>query len=123
MLTIKRRLCVPFTPTDLSHSIQTGEVPQDLGIVHSSFNLNDTSNLTNRKPVIAALSPSLDRMLQVSLDKYGFFAVTRSLTTLQEIIALVEEQNCVWQEKFDGGRPYIRDFDVSLPLVRQMHNY
>lgn len=57
-------------------------------------------------------------MLHVSLDKYGFFAVTGSLTTLQEIIALIEEQNRVWQEKFDGGRPYyIRDFDVSLPLV------
>ena len=56
-------------------------------------------------------------MLHVSLDKYGFFAVTGSLTTLQEIIALVEEQNRVWQEKFDGGRPYIQDFDVSLPLV------
>ena len=56
-------------------------------------------------------------MQHVSLDKYGFFAVTGSLTTLQEIIALIEEQNRVWQEKFDGGRPYIRDFDVSLPLV------
>ena len=31
----------------------------DLGIVHSSFNLNDTSNLTNRKSVITALWPSL----------------------------------------------------------------
>jgi len=53
-------------------------------------------------------------MLYVSLDKYGFFAVTASLTTLQEIIALVEEQNRIWQDRFDGGRPYYRDFDVSL---------
>jgi len=51
-------------------------------------------------------------MLHVSLDKYGFFAVTASLTTLREIIALVEEQNRIWQDRFDGGRPYIRDFDV-----------
>jgi len=61
-------------------------------------------------------------MLHVSLDKYGFFAVTGSLTTLQEIIALVEEQNRVWQEKFDLGKSYIRNFDVSLPLVRQTHD-
>jgi hypothetical protein len=61
--------------------------------------------------------------VDVSLDKYGFFAVTGSLITLQEIIALVEEQNHVWQERFDGGRLYIRDFDVGLRLVRQMHDY
>ena len=52
-------------------------------------------------------------MLHVSLDKYGFFAVTASLTTLREIIALVEEQNRIWQGRFDSGRPYYRDFNVS----------
>ena len=54
-------------------------------------------------------------MLHVSLDKYGLFAVTASLTTLRAIVGLVEEQNRVWQEKFDGGVSYIRGFDVSLP--------
>ena len=55
-------------------------------------------------------------MLHVALDKYGFFAVTTTLTTLRAIIALVEEQNRIWQEKFDEGRLYIRDFDVGLPI-------
>jgi len=52
-------------------------------------------------------------MLHVSLDKYGFFAVTASLTTLREIIALVEEQNRIWQDKYDEGIGYIRAFHVS----------
>ena len=52
-------------------------------------------------------------MLHVSLDKYGFFAVTPSLTTLQEIIALVKEQNCIWQNRSDVGAGYIRYFAVS----------
>src|SRR5258707_14930253 len=52
-------------------------------------------------------------MLHVSLDKYGFFAITGSLTTLQEISAIVEEQNRIWQSRFDKGAPYIRYFRVS----------
>jgi hypothetical protein len=93
---------------------------RDLGIVHDAFGLNDTSNLTNRKSISflslcrqADLS-TVDRMLHVSLDKYGFFAVTASLTTLRAIIALVEEQNRVWQENFDQGIRYTRGFRVCL---------
>ena len=52
-------------------------------------------------------------MLHVSLDKYGFFAVTASLTTLREIIALVEEQNRIWQDNYDEGIQYFRAFKVS----------
>ena len=58
----------------------------------------------------------VDCSLHVALEKYGFFAVTASLTTLQRLIGLVKEQNRVWQDRFDSGRSYVRDFDVSLPF-------
>jgi hypothetical protein len=54
-------------------------------------------------------------MLHVSLDKYGFFAVTASLTTLQDIIAVVEEENGIWQNRFDDGMDYFRCFKV-IPI-------
>jgi len=58
-------------------------------------------------------------MLHVSLDKYGLLALTASLTTLREIVALVEEQN--WQERIDRGGQYIRFFDVcQFPTVAQL---
>ena len=55
-------------------------------------------------------------MLHVCLDKYGLFAVTASLTTLRAIVRLVEEENRIWQEKFDDGIQYTRGFKVYLPI-------
>ncbi|KDR70854.1 hypothetical protein GALMADRAFT_811416 [Galerina marginata CBS 339.88] len=77
------------------------EFLKELGVVHINFTLNDASNLTN-----------LDRMLHVCLEK-GFFAVTASLETLKLLIAIVEEQNRTWQNRFDQGEGYIRTFGVS----------
>jgi hypothetical protein len=110
-----------FISSHLNSSEQERHL-HDLGIVHDSFNLNDTTNLTNCKS-LSFLSLcrqadlfTVDRTLHVCLDKYGLFAVTASLTILRAIIRLVEEENRIWQEKSDEGMPYIQGFKVCLPI-------
>ena len=60
-------------------------------------------------------------MLHVSLDKYGFFAVTPSITTLTQLIELVMEENRAWEERMNDrinkgltGYTGTRGFNVSL---------
>ena len=47
------------------------------------------------------------------LDKYALFAVTCSLTTLDQLIDLVGAENAILQTEFDDGRVYTRRLVVS----------
>jgi len=55
----------------------------------------------------------VDRMMHVALDKYAFFAVTGTLTTLDYLIGLLEMENAKWQEYHDQDIAYTRIFKVS----------
>ena len=46
--------------------------------------------------------------MHVSLDKYAFFAVTGSLTTLEKLSELLKIENARVQERFDDNNIYIR---------------
>ena len=54
-------------------------------------------------------------MLHASLDKYAAFAVTGTPQSLDFLVNEVKVQNKIWQEAFNKGRPYIRQFDVRNP--------
>jgi hypothetical protein len=56
-------------------------------------------------------------MLHASLDKYAAIAVTGTPQSLDFLINEVKGQNEIWQQAFNKGRPYIRQFDVRNPTL------
>ncbi len=63
-------------------------------------------------------------MLHASLDRYAAIAVTGTPQSLDFLINEVNEQNKRWQEAFNKGRPFIRQFDVrNHPLFNGMANF
>jgi hypothetical protein len=56
-------------------------------------------------------------MLHASLDKYAAIAVTGTPQSLDFLLNEVRAQNEVWQNAFNKGRKYIRQFDVRTTLV------
>ncbi|KAF9557061.1 hypothetical protein CPC08DRAFT_820108 [Agrocybe pediades] len=65
------------------------------GVAKLKFQLDDVSNLA-----------PLDRSLHYTLDKLGFLAVTCARETLESLIALVDKENMVWQNKEGGYRRF-----------------
>ncbi|KAF8806095.1 hypothetical protein BYT27DRAFT_7102548, partial [Phlegmacium glaucopus] len=56
----------------------------------------------------------VNHRLHIMLDKYAFFAMTGSLTTLNQLITLVQGENAVLQNKFDNGVMYMQQLAMSL---------
>jgi len=56
-------------------------------------------------------------MLHASLDKYAAIAVTGTPQSLDFLINEVKAQNEVWQQAFNKGSPYIRQFDVRTTIL------
>jgi hypothetical protein len=50
------------------------------------------------------------------LDKYALFAITCSLTTLDQPIDLVEVENTISQQEYDKGVGYIRKLVSGLDI-------
>jgi hypothetical protein len=89
--------------------LQEGLLIKRLRIVYRNFTLDSAVNLSNRK--LASLpnsssfvidSSSVDRTLHAALDKYAFFAVTGSLTTLNELTKMLKKDNERRQIEFDA---------------------
>ncbi|PPQ81299.1 hypothetical protein CVT26_015208 [Gymnopilus dilepis] len=79
---------------------------RDLHLVQEGFLLEDPSNLT-----------PLDRNLHYVLDKLSLFAITCSKETLRSFIALVDEENAIWQARRGMYFRYFRLHEPPLSNV------
>ena len=64
----------------------------------------------------------VDHTMHVALDKYAFFAVTGTLTTLEYLIGLLETENAKWKEYHKQDISYTRVFKVSATVSVFLHH-